>query len=99
MLKAKGLSSSQVVAFNIDNGERSKVHAALRVSLVILISSCLGEQCQDTVGGVKTGKAQREQMFSALPLRADIAQQSRHVRFVPIVLQNSQNAVGSISRK
>jgi hypothetical protein len=32
---------------------------------------------------VKTGKAQREQMFSALPLRADIAQQSRHVRFVP----------------
>jgi hypothetical protein len=32
---------------------------------------------------VKTGKAQREQMFSALPLRADIAQCSRHVRFVP----------------
>src|ERR1700688_4520819 len=33
--------------------------------------------------GVKTGKAQCEHMFSALPLRADIAQQSRHVRFVP----------------
>jgi hypothetical protein len=33
---------------------------------------------------VKTGKAQCEHMFSALPLRADIAQQSRHVRFVPI---------------
>src|SRR6266436_1334845 len=32
---------------------------------------------------VKTGKAQCEQMFSALPLRADIAQCSRHVRFVP----------------
>ena len=32
---------------------------------------------------VKTGKAQREQMFSAIPPRADIAQQSRHVRFVP----------------
>ncbi len=32
---------------------------------------------------VKTGKAQREQMFSALPLRADNAQCSRHVRFVP----------------
>src|SRR6267378_3409108 len=33
---------------------------------------------------VKTGKAQREQMFSALPPKADIAQQSRHVRFVPL---------------
>jgi hypothetical protein len=36
--------------------------------------------------GVKTGKAQCEYMFSALPLRADIAQQSRHVRFVPIAV-------------
>ena len=33
---------------------------------------------------VKTGKAQCEQMFSTLPLRADIAEQSRHVRFVPL---------------
>src|SRR6266436_844897 len=33
--------------------------------------------------GVKTGKARCEHMFSALPLRADIAQCSRHVRFVP----------------
>src|SRR6266478_4001203 len=33
--------------------------------------------------GVKTGKAQCEHMFSALPPRADIAQYSRHVRFVP----------------
>src|SRR5258706_12454259 len=32
---------------------------------------------------VKTGKAQCEQMFSALPPRADIARRSRHVRFVP----------------
>jgi hypothetical protein len=32
---------------------------------------------------VKTGKAQCEHMVSALPLRADIAQQSRHVGFVP----------------
>jgi hypothetical protein len=32
---------------------------------------------------VKTGKAQREQMFSALALKADIAQHRRHVRFVP----------------
>jgi hypothetical protein len=38
---------------------------------------------------VKTGKAQWEYMFSALPLRADIAQSSRHVRFVPILLQKS----------
>jgi hypothetical protein len=31
----------------------------------------------------KTGKAQCEHMFSASPLRADIAQCRRHVRFVP----------------
>src|SRR5258706_1363055 len=36
-----------------------------------------------TQPGSKTGKAQCQHMFSALPLRADIAQQSRHVRFVP----------------
>src|SRR5258705_2762973 len=30
---------------------------------------------------VKTGKAQCEQMFSALPLRADIAPRSRPVRY------------------
>jgi hypothetical protein len=33
--------------------------------------------------GVKIGKAPCEHMFSVLPLRADIAQRSRHVRFVP----------------
>src|SRR5258707_3845837 len=32
---------------------------------------------------VKTGKAQCEQMFSALPPKADIARRSRHVGFVP----------------
>jgi hypothetical protein len=32
---------------------------------------------------VKTGKAQCEHMLCALPLRADIAQCNRHVRFVP----------------
>jgi hypothetical protein len=32
---------------------------------------------------VKSGKAQCEHMFSALPLRGDIAQRSRHVGFVP----------------
>src|SRR5258707_2342977 len=31
---------------------------------------------------VKTGKAQCEQMFSALPPKADVAQRGRHVRFV-----------------
>ena len=43
-----------------DNGEPSKAafpiltipHAALHVSLVILISNCLGEQRQDAVGDV-----------------------------------------------
>src|ERR1035437_1314473 len=33
--------------------------------------------------GVKTEKAQCEHMFSALPLRTDIEQCSRHVRLVP----------------
>src|SRR4029077_1649627 len=33
---------------------------------------------------VKTGKAQCEHMISALPLGADIAQQTRHVRKVPL---------------
>src|SRR6266446_1104659 len=37
----------------------------------------------DTKVLIKTGKAQCEQMFSALHLRADIAQCSRHVLFVP----------------
>src|SRR5260221_3907299 len=52
---------------------------------------------------VKTGKAQCEHMFSALPLRADIAQQTRHVRFVPILLKKSflaggQNFSGPLMR-
>src|ERR1700687_6525577 len=38
---------------------------------------------------VKTGKAQCEQMFSAVAPIADIAQRSQHVRFVPIVLKKS----------
>src|SRR5258707_15437973 len=33
---------------------------------------------------VKTGKAQCEHMFSALPPKADVAQRGRHVRFVPL---------------
>ena len=32
---------------------------------------------------VKTGKARSEHMFSALPLKADVAQRGRHVRLVP----------------
>jgi hypothetical protein len=33
--------------------------------------------------GSKTGKAQREQMFSALPLKPDIVEYGQHVRLVP----------------
>src|SRR6476469_322377 len=33
-------------------------------------------------------------MFSALPLKADVAQRGRHVRFVPILLQKSFCGVG-----
>jgi hypothetical protein len=40
----------------------------------------------------QTGKALCEHMFSALPLRADGAQDSRHVRFVPILLKKSSLA-------
>src|SRR5260370_15778847 len=32
---------------------------------------------------VKTGKARCEHMFSALPLKRDVAQRGRHVRVVP----------------
>jgi hypothetical protein len=35
-----------------------------------------------SVEGLKIGKAPCEHMFSALPLRADVAQRNRHVRFV-----------------
>src|SRR6266446_5987350 len=52
---------------------------------------------------VKSGKAQCEQMFSALPLRADIAQHERDVRKVPILLKKSfladeQNFSGPLMR-
>jgi len=43
---------------------------------------------------VKPGKPQCEHMFSALPLRADIAQRSRYVRFVPIAGIRSISAFG-----
>ena len=43
-------------------------------------------------GMVKTGKAQREQMFSALPLKADIEQRGRYVRFVPIAERHQVHA-------
>jgi hypothetical protein len=38
-------------------------------------------------------------MFSALPLKPDIADYGRHVRFVPILLQKSQKAQGQIFRQ
>src|SRR5258706_698929 len=44
---------------------------------------CYPPQKTFSTASVKTGKAQCEQMFSALPLRADIAEYGRHVRFVP----------------
>src|SRR5712671_2939302 len=42
--------------------------------------AALHSQCRSWV---KTGKPQCEHMFSAMPPRADIAPQSRHVRFEP----------------
>jgi hypothetical protein len=52
-----------------DNGEPSKAafpiltvpHPALHISLVILISSCLGEQRQDTLGDVDSNDLRRIQ--------------------------------------
>ncbi len=49
--------------------------------------------------GSKTGKAQCEHMFSALPPKPDITLRTRYVRFVPILLQKSQKAQGLISRQ
>src|SRR6266403_2083673 len=45
--------------------------------------TCLRRNQARCLRWVKTGKAQCEQMFSELPLKADIARRSRHVRFVP----------------
>ena len=36
----------------------------------------------------QTGKAQREQMLSAWPLKPDIAEYGRHVRLVPTDIPN-----------
>src|SRR6266446_968633 len=46
----------------------------------------------------KTRKAQCEQMLSALPPRADIAQRSRHVRFVPKAEVYPQQSVQPATR-
>ena len=43
-------------------------------------SRCPNSRCPKRV---KTGKAHREHMFSALPPRTDIERPVRHVRFVP----------------
>ena len=42
---------------------------------------------------VKTGKTHHEHMFSALPLRADIAQRSLHVRFVAMNRRRGASAI------
>jgi hypothetical protein len=60
----------------IGSADRVEVHHARLLAVI-------GVRKRFYTAWVKTGKAQCEQMFSALPERADIAQRSRHVRFVP----------------
>jgi hypothetical protein len=49
-------------------------------------SAAVHSQCRRWV---KLRRTQYEHMFSELPRKADIAQYSRHVSKVPILLQNS----------
>ncbi len=55
----------------------------------------LGGQCPRWV---KTGKARYEHMFSALPLKADIALRTRHVRFVPLTDMGRPSSITSLAR-
>ena len=54
----------------------------------------LGDEKRFHTAWIKTGKAQCEQMFSALPPRADIVCHSAYVRKMPILLQKSFCEVG-----
>src|SRR5258705_5665980 len=60
--------------------------------------TCLRRNQARCLRWVKTGKAQCEHMFSALPLRADIAEQSRHVRFVPLTDMGRPSSITSLAR-
>src|SRR5213595_3555986 len=59
-------------------------HRRLSCRLLSRNHCSLGFSTPFSTASVKTGKAQREQIFSALPPKADIARRSRHVGFVPI---------------
>src|SRR5712672_2382822 len=65
------------------NGSRATSHVMPKNTL-LATAEAMSQRWYVRCGSVKTGKARCEHMFSALPLRADIAQCSRHVRFVPI---------------
>src|SRR2546430_3318373 len=64
------------------NGSRATSHVMPKNTL-LATAEAMSQRWYVRCGSVKTGKARCEHMFSALPLRADIAQCSRHVRFVP----------------
>src|SRR5258707_1104866 len=68
---------------NFTKGKMERRLAQIEESVARYLSQLDTADRQTAAGeAVKTGKAQCEHMFSALPLRADIAEQSRHVRFV-----------------
>jgi hypothetical protein len=79
---------------------------AQTVASTWITPSCLqflGEKKRFHTAWVKTGKAQREQMFSAVHPITDIVKILRHVRFVPILLKKSfladeQNFSGPLMR-
>jgi hypothetical protein len=65
--------------------EFAALHRTRAISPKINICDIFGVVRFSTLStaSVKTGKAQREQMFSALALKPDIAEYGRHFRLVP----------------
>jgi hypothetical protein len=63
-----------------------RYHALAKDEQCFCAAKVLSRRC---LRWVKTGKAQCEQMFSAVHPTTDIAKILRHVRFVPILLQKS----------
>jgi hypothetical protein len=69
-------------AFRFRSGAKEPERDTLRNAVIDWPDGDEGEKSHFR-DGVKIGKAPCKHMFSALPLRADIAQRSRHVRKVP----------------
>src|SRR6266478_8626778 len=84
MARGCALIDSRLDTAKIGSDGRVEVHRAR-----LLAVFWGGDEKRFHTAWVKTGKAPCEHMSSALPLKADIAQCGRHVRFVPILLKKS----------